>query len=267
MMRDLLLSVLLVAALATYGSLACAGVAPEGATTHVRNAQPGDTYRGVILVRSAGAEPTEVRIYQTDYSFTADGRNDFGTPGALPRSNARWLRLSQEQLTIQPGALGRIEYEVRVPQDARLVGTYWSAVMVEDLAGSATAASGRERAQLRQVIRHAIQLVTEIGATGKGELAFDNARVTRERAKRWFDVDLQNTGERWLRTSVWVELHDEQGRLAGRFTGERHRTFPATSVRSRIDLSTLAPGRYVALLVADAGRNDLYGTQLDLDLR
>jgi hypothetical protein len=241
-----------------------AAIAPEGDTTHVKAVRPGDAYRGVIVVRNTGAKPVDVKLYQTDYAFTADGKSDYGAPGKLPRSNAAWLRLSQAQTTIPAGERGQFEYEVSVPDDARLIGTYWSSLMVEPVGGAES--SPQDAPKLRQVIRHAIQVITEIGETGRGELSFGNAHLLDEAGKRWFSVDMQNTGERWLRTNVWLELHDAQGRLAGRFSGRRLRTFPATSVRNRIDLSTVAPGKYLALLVADAGRNDLFGTRIELEI-
>lgn len=241
-----------------------AGIAPEGDTSHVKAVRMGDSYRGVVIVRNTGAKPVDVKLYQTDYAFTADGKNYYSAPGKLPRSNAAWLRISREQTTIPAGERGQFEYEVRVPDDARLIGTYWSTLMVEPIGGAESATQPIPK--LRQVIRHAIQVITEIGETGRGELSFGNARLLDEQGQRWFTVDMQNTGERWLRTNVWLELHDAQGRMAGRFSGRRLRTFPATSVRNRIDLSTVAPGKYLALLVADAGRNDLFGTRIELDI-
>lgn len=261
------LAVLLTCLLACMLPPAHAGIAPEGRTTQVRIARPGDTYRGSIVVRNTGRTPTDIKVYTTDYAFSADGRNRYDAPGTLPRSNATWLRLNQEQLAIDGGGRSRIDYEVRVPDDGRLTGTYWSTVMIEELGGVESVDPQRGRAQLRQVIRHAIQVITEIGASGRSEITFDNAQLSVEEGKRWFAVDLENKGERWLRMDIWLELHDPQGRLAGRFPGTRQRTFPATSVRSRIDLSKVAPGRYLALLVADAGNNDLFGTRIDLEIR
>lgn len=245
-------------------SQADAGIAPEGDTTHVKVAQAGDIYRGVIIVRNTGTKSVDVKLYQTDYAFTAEGQSHYGAPGKLPRSNAGWLRLSREQTTIAAGERGQFEYEVRVPNDSHLIGTYWSTLMVEPIDSAESTAP--QAPKLRQVIRHAIQVITEIGETGRGELSFGNARLLNEKGKRWFTVDMQNTGERWLRTNVWLELHDAQGRMAGKFSGRRLRTFPTTSVRNRIDLSTVAPGKYLALLVADAGRNDLFGTRIELDI-
>ena len=246
---------------------AYSGVAPEGSTTHVRTAQRGEIYRGSIVVRNTGEQPADIKVYQTDYVFTAEGRSEYGTPGELPRSNAKWLRLGQEQVTVAPGKRVSMDYEVRVPDDASLTGTYWSAIMIQPIVGMEAAGKRGARAQLRQVIRHAIQVITEIGESGTGAIAFDNARLLLEDGTRWFAFDIGNVGERWLRTDVWLELRDSQGRPVGRFPGRRLRTFPGTSVRNRIDLSAVSPGRYLALLVADGGRNDLFGTQLELDIR
>jgi hypothetical protein len=247
--------------------IASAGVAPQNETTQVRTARPGDVYRGTIVLQNSGQSPATVKVYQTDYAFTADGRNYFGEAGKLPRSNAPWLRLSQEQISIGPGAKSRVEYEVRVPDDGKLVGTYWSALMVEELSALESGAAQSGEAQLRQSIRYAVQVITEIGDSGKLEIAFSQARLTTENGKRWFWVDLTNTGERWLRSELLLELHDAQGRPAGKFSAGRFRTFPDTSMRSRIDLTAVPPGKYLALLVADGGRNDLFGTEIELDIR
>ena len=80
-----------------------ASIAPDGETTQARNASRGDTYRGTLAVRNQGTAVTTVKLYQTDYAFSADGRNSFDAPGGAARSNATWLRLNQEQVTIAPG--------------------------------------------------------------------------------------------------------------------------------------------------------------------
>ncbi len=246
---------------------ALAAVAPDGEATQVRSAQPGDTYRGSIALRNAGPTAAQVKLFQTDYSFFADGKNHFDTPGTLTRSNAPWLRLNREQLTIGPGSVEIVEYEVQVPANTQLTGTYWSVVMVQELPPAEAAGAPRTGVKLAQALRHAIQIITEIGDSGRGEVVFRNARLVSFGATREFDVELANTGERWLRTDVWLELHDSGGKVVGRYAAPRRRTFPGTSVRNRIELGAAPPGKYLGLLVADGGRNDLFGVQIELDLR
>jgi hypothetical protein len=256
-----------VALLASAGSSAFASVAPDGEATQLRVSNPGEMYRGTIAVRNQGTSVATVKLYQTDYAFSADGRNSFGAPGSSSRSNAGWLRLGQEQVVIAPGAVANVDYEVRIPEGVPLVGTYWSCVMIQEVEGAEATGERNAGVRLHQTIRHAVQVITEIGETGRSEVAFRNARLSTESGKRLLDVDLENTGERWLRADVWLELHDATGRTLGRFAAAKRRVFPGTSVRNRIELTAAPPGKYLALLVADGGRNDLFGTQIELDLR
>ena len=83
----------------------------------------------------------QVKLYQTDYLFSADGKNAFDAPGSQARSNAAWLQLNREQVTIAPDSVATVDYEVRVPGGAGLSGTYWSVVMVQELP-AAEAAGG-----------------------------------------------------------------------------------------------------------------------------
>lgn len=263
----LLSAVLLAMSLVMASTQARASIAPDGDATQVRIASRGEVYRASVPIRNQGKTPAIVKVYQTDYAFAADGKNSFDPPGGLSRSNASWLHLNQEQVTIAPGEIANVDYEVRVPDDARLVGTYWSVVMVQQVEGAEATGQARSEMRLHQTLRHAIQVITEIGETGRSEVAFRNARVSTDAGRRLFTVDLENTGERWLRTDVWLELHDAQGKALGRFAAAKRRTFPGTSVRNQIELTGAPPGKYLALLVADGGRNDLFGTRIELDLR
>lgn len=248
-------------------ALSHAGIAPEGEATQVHGAHAGDTYRGSIAIRNPGPDIAQVKLYQTDYLFSADGKNAFDAPGSMERSNAAWLRLNREQVSISPHSVGSVDYEVRVPPEAGLSGTYWSVVMVQELPAAEAAGAAHGNVRLGQTLRHAIQIITEVGESGRGEIAFLNARVVGEGAERTLDIDLANTGERWLRTDIWLELHDTRGHIVGRFSAPRRRTFPGTSVRNRIELGAAPAGKYLGLLVADGGRNDLFGMQIELDLR
>lgn len=139
--------------------------------------------------------------------------------------------------------------------------------MLQELPSAEASGQVREGVRLGQTLRHAIQVITEIGDTGRSQVVFRNARLLGAGVQRAFSVDLENTGERWLRTELWLELHDAQGKYLGRFTAPRRRTFPGTSVRSRFALDAAPAGKYVGLLVADGGRNDIFGMQIELDLR
>ena len=77
-------------------------------------------------------------------------------------------------------------------------------------------------------------------------------------------VDIENTGQRWLRPYLWAELYDDTGRYIGRFENGRKRIYPGTSVRYKVDLSDVPKGIYKALVVADCGGDYVFGAERTL---
>lgn len=252
------------------GSGGAAEVSVIGGLTREVTLDPGGRTEGRIILRNAGDEPQEVKVYQTDYRFWADGRNEYGEPGGVPRSNARWITHSPQQLTIPPRATESVYYTIQAPAQEGLCGTYWSMLMVEPIAAETLEPPQPEEDRvtigIRTVMRYAIQMVTHIGDTGVRELKFADKQLIVEGEKRALRLDLENTGERWLVPRVWVELYDEQGTSLGRFEGGQFRIYPGCSVRYQIDLSEVPPGKYRALIVADNGDEYVFGAQYDLEL-
>lgn len=248
-----------------------AGVSVIGGLTHERivgNPEIGETYRGTILIRNTGEEPQEVKVYQTDYLFFFDGRNIYGEPGETPRSNADWITFSPKRLVIPPKETSQVNYTVKVPDDETLVGTYWSMIMVEGISKDSPEVikpeEGKVKLGIRTVLRYGIQMVTHIGDTGARKLKFSNTKLLKDEEMRILQLDIENIGERWLRPFLWAELYDEKGSYIGRFEGGRLRTYPETSVRFKIDLSQVPKGEYKALVVADCGRDDVFGATYTL---
>jgi hypothetical protein len=265
MKRALILFVVLAAPRAAAAQLTVLG---SGVEEHP--ARPGETYSGTLRVRNDGAESAEARIYQTDYTFAADGTTRYGTPGSLPRSNARWITFSPAQLRIPPGGEAVVGYVVSVPADEALGGAFWSMLMVEGIApGSAasTEASARARVQVgvRPTVRYGVQIATAIGSAAP-RVAFSNARAYEGGRGKVLELDLTNAGETAYRPEIRVELFDAAGRAAGTFTSRRGLLYPGTSLRQRFELGALPAGSYQAMVVADAGGDQVYGAQYTLRL-
>ena len=119
-MRRYFTSVLLIIILA---SPAAAGVSVLGGLTHEMTLKPGGEYDGTIQLFNRGNESAQVRIFQTDYAFLADGRTFYGEPGGTPRSNAAWLSVSPSRITIPPNETVSIYYTATAPGDPALTGT------------------------------------------------------------------------------------------------------------------------------------------------
>lgn len=245
-----------------------AGVSIVGGLTHQKKAEPGETYKGSIIINNTNDQPQEVKIYQTDYCFRFDGTNDYGLPGKLERSNADWLSFSPRRLIILPKETAKVNYTIKVPNDLNLVGTYWSMIMVEGIPKGSRESSQPEKDKTKvgitQIMRYAIQMITHIGNSGERRLKFLETKLLREKEKRFLQVDMENIGQRWLRPFLWAELYDENGRYIGRFEGRRKRIYPGTSVRYTVDLTNVPEGTYKALVVADSGGDYIFGANYTL---
>jgi hypothetical protein len=240
-----------------------AAVVLTSSMTQKNTAQPGDIYQGVIELSNSAKVSAAAKVYQTDYSFSADGKNKFGEAGKMKRSNAKWLQLSQGQFTVPPQSALKVNYQIRVPDDATLAGSYWSMLMVEQVPDPMVKNS-EASAQMTQKMRYAVQVITQIGTTGTGALAFIEPKVVKKNGSPVFTVDINNTGERLLRPTISLELYNQQGSALNKLEGSTLRLYPNTSGRFEIDLKGVPPGKYTGLVVADAGGNDLFGAQLEV---
>jgi len=251
-----------------------AQVSVIGELSQDKDARPGDIYTGSVTIRNDTKETQEAKVYQTDYSFQSDGTNNYADPGTLPHSNAKWIAFSPAYITLAPSGTMAINYTVTVPKEtdtSKLVGSYWSMLMVEGIQkGSAESSLPPKNAKaqmgIMQTIRYGIQLVTTIQKTGTKKIQFVSTKVVKkEDDKRILQIDISNIGEIAMRPDVYVELFNEQGVSIGKFPGVKVRIYPGTSVRQSIDISSVAAGTYKALIVVDAGGDDVFGSKITLN--
>jgi hypothetical protein len=240
-----------------------------GGLTKERTAAPGETFDGQVLLRNSGDAPVEVKCYQTDYAFYADGKSVFGEPGKLPRSNAGWVTLSRDFQTVPPKETVGVSYTVQVPKQEGLKGTYWSMIMVESSGKPPELKEKGEkdiRVGITHVMRYGVQIVTHIGDTGEVKLKVLDKSCLLVDGKPFLRVDIENTGERWLRPAVWADVFDLEGKGLGRFEGREKRIFPGMSVRQEIALTDIPAGKYKALIVIDNGDENLFGARLNFEI-
>jgi hypothetical protein len=243
-----------------------------GELSQDREARPGEQYEGTIIVRNDTDEPQEAKVYQTDYLFFSDGTNRYDEPGSHRRSNASWVTFSPTYVTLPPQATVNVSFSVKVPQPSAnsLTGSFWSMLMVEGISKSSAESSRRDRKAemgITQAIRYGIQIATHIAGTGVRTIEFKNPKVVSKGSDgKVFQIDVVNTGDLGMRPEVYVELFNGAGISQGKFPGVRYRLYPGTSVRQTIDLTGVPRGEYKALVVVDAGGDDVFGAQYTLQL-
>lgn len=232
--------------------------------SHENTTNSGASYQRYIEIHNNSDKEESVLIYQKDYSFNHFGETRYLDPGSLTRSNASWIELSQNLINMQPGEKLTVPFRVTVPDDKSLSGTYWSIIMVEKIVPPDP--NRPPGISVRSVVRYGIQVITHIGNGGERNLNFIGTELIKNDTSTYYYVTIENTGERLLRHTVALDVYDGEGNNVGMFSATNNRTFPGTSVRSVIDLSALPPDTYTALLVADCENDDIFGTNITIEV-
>ena len=232
--------------------------------THERQVSPGDRYVSGIEIQNASDQVKSVRLYQVDYRYVAGGESFYDEPGTLPRSNARWVEVSSLMVTLQPNETRTVDFEVLVPQDDSLNGTYWSVIMVEGIEADPT--KPQSGVSIQTVMRYAIQVITHIGETGNVDLQFLKMELKKENNMVQLEVDIENTGERAVRPEVGISLFDASENPVQVVTAERKRIYPGSSVRFVLNIDYSVPGQYSGILVADCDEEHVFGANVNLEI-
>lgn len=220
----------------------------------------GDSYTGAIVLSNSSGRPHTAILYQTDYSFSADGFSHFDRPGGLPRSNADWVVLQERRVVVPARGSSMVPYTVVVPRTTTLRGTYWSTIMVEGAADGAEQGAATNSG-ISSVLRYAVQIATHVGAEGSRDVAFTNVSATQTDSSAALDLDVSDSGERAYRPTLSVEVYDEMGALRAKAKQNRGLLYPGTSLRQRFTLPRLPKGTYHAVVFADTGAESIFARQ------
>lgn len=243
-----------------------------GALSRDRDVAPGQAYEEVVRLHNPTDQPQQARLFLTDYRFAADGSNVYPDPGISERSNARWITFAPPVLTLPAGETVPVTLTVVVPADLPASGSYWSMLMVEPIArGSAESTlEPEEGEQVRygvfERVRYGVQIASHVGEAEAVAEVVDVALLDRAEGGRILAAAVTNPGERMIDGPVYVDVFDADGVAVGRIEGSSARIYPGTSFRHRVDLSSLDPGVYEALLVIDGGDAGVFGAQYTLEL-
>lgn len=231
----------------------------------------GGRAEGSIELDNSGAQPCQIRLYQLDYMRAADGSTSYTEPeqGANPRSNAAWVTVAPKLQMLAAREKSAIRYTIQAPADDKLVGSYWSVIMIEPVVAEVekpTAEADKVKVAIRTVVRYAVLINVNIGDTGVRAVKFLDKRVVTEGGKRLLQLDVLNSGERQLTPMIWAELYRPDGTLATRVEDRQRNILPGCAIRSALDLTALPAGPYEAMIVVDNGDDNVFGARYSLAL-
>ena len=274
-MKNIIIKIGLLSAL-IFGSTATqANLLMQGGYSHEFITIPGGIYKKSIKISNMGNTPQEVKIYLEDYLFNAGGKSSFTATRLRknPRSNSQWIKFSPSRVTLAPGTSRTIRYTMSIPRGS-LTGTYWSALIIEPLANTSLESTQKRQndnkvhMNIQQISRHAVQIVAQMGDTGKINLQLKHPVMQKKASKRNFSLDAYNLGTKWIKPTVWLDIYNQQGTFIGKFEGDGARVYPNTSATLNVDISRLKTGKYKGLFVVDGGSNsDILATDINLTIQ
>ncbi len=242
-----------------------ATVEVKGSLSHKHIGTVGEIYTGIIEIVNNSDIDQEVRVYQTDYLFNYEGNTFYDEPVSHSRSNAEWIKYSPTFTILKAHETQHIQYEVTIPANDSLVGTFWSMLMVEGVKPILPGQKGH--LTFNTTMRYGVQIVTKIGNTGIGELRFIQPTVTTEDDKLFLDVIMENTGERVISPIVTAEFFDETGISVKVFEAPKKGMYPTCSSLFRFKIEGIEPDKtYHVLIIADGGDDDVFGLETTLNL-
>jgi hypothetical protein len=246
----------------SFGSYASVEVI--GSLKHVHSVNPGEVVKGQITILNNDLTDQEVKIYQTDFLYNLKDQTFYDEPGSNKRSNANWMQYSPKTVILKSKESRNIEYEITVPKNDSIDGTFWSVIMVEGVTPIDPNQTGD--LSIRTVTRYAVQIVNELSNKGRGSLKFDEPTLIKGEDKKLFlAIDLTNDGDHYISPEVSIELFDESGTSVKTITAPKRGLYPSTSTRFKLDLEGLPSKKtYTAMIVAAGADNDVFGLEYTL---
>lgn len=231
---------------------------------------PGESLGGQLVLANNTDAPLVVRLSLGDYLLRPDGVQ-FTAPGTHSRSSAPWIALSQAEVTLPPRGQTAVSFRVQVPNRSDLKGTYFSALLVEGVEPEPQAPQGGGQNTVGvgvvQRLRYAVQVLVNILDTGEPRISFPRARILTEGERNVLEVEVSNTGDRYLRPLARLELFRDDGTPLGSFQEGPFTLPPDSGLTLRLPFPKLAPGTYQAALVLDGGGAFVFGKRYRFTLK
>ncbi len=252
--------------------LLLAGIIPLGALGSIEvvgklkyeyTGAPGEVFSGKIQIKNSSDKAQEFKVYQTDLLYNYEDYTNYDEDVTHARSNISWINFSPKSAVVNANEVRTIQFEITIPVDDSVCGTYWSVLMVEGVNPIDPEEVGE--LNIKTVTRYAIQIATDIVDQGTGNLQFLMPTLISEGDQLFLAIDLVNSGQHYISPEVSMELFDEQGQSIKTIKASKKGLYPTTSARFRLDLRGLKGEQTYQCLIIAAGKNeDVFGLEYTL---
>lgn len=227
---------------------------------------PGEQYQGEMYIFGSEKESIQVKVYPMDWSLSTLGNYQFLPMGTVKRSASSWISFFPRNFNLPPKRGQKIEYTIKVPQNAS--GSYWATLMAET---NPTPGSAPGQFQVMMAGRVAYIIRIDINGSPPGIGKIERLRLNWNQEFKRLEASLRikNSGASMLRFKGKLELKDSQGKTVYQIPFREGYVLPDYSREFELGEHNLnlKPGFYIGLAIADFGERNLKAVQSTLEIK
>ena len=235
--------------------------------SHSYKVENGQVYKGRISIENTSSQPQDVKLFFQDFSYQASGLIQYSVPKTNPKSNADWIKLNTNLVSLQGKQKTEILYEITVPQEISDAGSYWSVIIVEPV-DNLKPKNENTGVNITSIVRYAIQIITDLDAEkAKPDLKFEGLKIEKEDKIKILKIAIANEGNLYCKATATIEIYKKNGEKIGTFFSQPMGLLPQTSKSFHIDISKINPEKYNAVIIATDEDENSFAINVELEIK
>ncbi|ANF51029.1 hypothetical protein A0O34_11125 [Chryseobacterium glaciei] len=236
--------------------------------THNYKVENGQVYKGKIAIENTDNIPQNVKIFLQDFMYQADGSINYSAPNTNIKTNADWIKLNTNMITLKAREKTEIYYEITVPNKVSQPGSYWSVIIVEPVE-DIKPFDNKDGVNITSVIRYAVQVITDYDSEkAKPNLKFEGVKIDKEEGRQILKITIANTGELYCKPTAVIEIYNRKnGHKIGNFSSQAMGLLPTTSKSFQIDISKIPPDKYNSVIIATDEDENAFALNVELEVK
>jgi len=199
----------------------------------LENLNPGSKKQIQLTLINDRDQEEQVDLKLTNYSSTSAGEHFFDDPQdessrSYPRSCLNWIQLSQNRINLDPGETRTFFYEIEVPKNQTLNGSYWCVLLIEPAEINSTQDDAKGGLHLTVKIRYAHHIVVNLG-NADPKLKIIKKEIKEINGNRYLCLHTLNEGALFFNPSLTLKLYNKEGLLENTLQSQSERLYPGNS--------------------------------------
>ncbi|MGL6128398.1 hypothetical protein BBI01_13835 [Chryseobacterium artocarpi] len=260
--------ILLLVTLILQFSFLHAGIVILNGLTHSYKIENGKVYKGKIAIENTGTHPQSVKLFLQDFTYHADGTNNYTAIKTNKRTNGEWIKLNTNLITLKGKEKTEVFYEITVPNQIIDPGSYWSVLIVEPVE-DIKPSDQKIGVNISSMIRYAIQIITDFETEqAKPDLKFESVKVEKEEGRQTVKIAIANNGNLYCKPTASIEIYNRKtGEKIGTYSSLTMGLLPSTSKIFPIDISKVPPDKYNATIMTTDEEENAFALNVELEVK